>query len=137
MKTGLAARRALWAAIGVGVALMASSVPAVSKPEPTPANILTEDSRTMAVVRIGTPVEIRLRAQAGTGFSWVPTRSDNYLTEMKPLRGARARPGGTQFQRFRFQANRTGTYRLTFSYDQPWRGGTKGARTKNFMIVVR
>jgi hypothetical protein len=135
MKRGLAARGRMLPAIALGLGLLVASGPGVTKQQPD--QILTEDSRSTAVTRIGVPVEIRLRAQAGTGFSWVPTNSSRYLTPMPPISGRRAMPGSAQFQRFRFLSNRAGTFRLNFSYDQPWSGGTKGARTKNFIVVVR
>ena len=94
-------------------------------------------TRGAVVTKVGTSVEIRLKAQSGTGFSWVPKQWAALVTPMPPLRGNRAMPGGTQIQRFRFQARHAGTYPVSFSYDQPWRGGIKGARTKTFTIIVR
>ena len=128
----------LWPAFALGLGVALTAAPgAAKKVEARHADVLTEDWRGIVLAKVGVPIEIRLRAQAGTGFSWVPTRSANMVTQMKPLKGARAMPGASQIQRFRFVAYRTGTYRLGFSYDQPWRGGTKGARVKNYLIVVR
>lgn len=138
MKTELSARRLMWPVIAVGIGLTLASAPVASKRvEAQPAKILTEDSRGMISARVGVPIEIRLRAQPGTGFSWVPRVSASLVTELKPVRSSRAMPGGWQTQRFRFVAKRPGTYRLGFSYEQPWRGGTKGARTKGFLIIAR
>jgi len=123
-------------ALALGLALVATPGLAAS-PEGRRASVLTEDWRGIVLGQVGVPIEIRLRSQPGTGFSWVATRSANLVTQMKPVKGARALPGGWQVQRFRFLAMRAGTYRLGFSYDQPWRGGTKGARVKNYLIMVR
>lgn len=120
------------------LALSLGAVPAAANPAKSkPATVLTEQSRGLVTARVGVPVEIRLQAQAGTGFSWVPTRSTDVVTELKPLKGFKALPGGAQTQRFQFLAKRSGTYLLSFSYQQPWRGGTKGARTKTFTIIAR
>jgi hypothetical protein len=128
--------RPLW--LATAFALNQGSVPAAANPaKMKPATILTEQSRGLVMAKVGVPVEIRLQAQAGTGFSWVSTRSTDVLTEKKPLRASKALPGGTQVQRFQFLAKRPGTYLLSFSYQQPWRGGTKGARTKTFTIIAR
>lgn len=132
------ARHPAWLATAFALGLGAAPAPAAANPAKSkPATILTEQSRGLAAARVGVPVEIRLQTQAGTGFSWVPTRSADVLTEMKPLRGSKALPGGTQTQRFQFLANRKGTYLLSFSYQQPWRGGTKNAKTKTFTIIAR
>lgn len=131
-------KRPMWLAATLALIMGAPPVPAAANPSKSkPATVLTEQSRGLVTARVGVPVEIRLQAQAGTGFSWVPTRSTDLLTEMKPIRGSKALPGGIQIQRFQFLAKRSGTYLLSFSYQQPWRGGTKGARTKTFTIIAR
>jgi len=131
-------RERMWPvlALGLGLALAAAPVPAAS-PEGRRASVLTEDWRGIVLGQVGVPIEIRLRSQPGTGYAWVATPSANLVTPIKPVKGARALPGGWQVQRFRFLATRAGTYRVGFSYDQPWRGGTKGARVKNYLIMVR
>lgn len=132
------AGRSIWLATAFALSLGAAPTSASAKPaKAKPATILTEQSRGLVTAKVGVPVEIRLQAQAGTGFSWVPTRSADVLSEMKPIRGSKVLAGGAQVQRFQFLANRKGTYLLSFSYQQPWSGGTKGARTKTFTIVAR
>ena len=132
------ARHPMWVATAFALSLGAAPPSAAAKPaKAKPAMVLTEQWRGLVTARVGVPIEIRLQAQAGTGFSWVPTRSANVLTEMKPIRGSKALPGGTQIQRFQFLASRKGTYLLSFSYQQPWSGGSKGARTKTFTIIAR
>lgn len=132
------ARRSIW--LATAFALSLGAAPASASPKPAkakPATVLTEHSRGLVMAKVGEPIEIRLQAQAGTGFSWVPTRSTDVLTQMKPIRGSKALPGGAEVQRFQFLANRKGTYLLSFSYQQPWTGGTKNARTKTFTIIAR
>ena len=120
------------------LAAFAASAPAASKrAEAAAAKLVTEDSRSLVSMKVGQSLEIQLRAQPGTGFSWVAARQVPGLKEMKPVKGARQMPGSAQLQRFRFTPERKGTYRLGFSYDQPWRGGTKNARTKGFVVVAR
>lgn len=132
------ARKPAWLATALALSLGGAPAPAAANPSKAkPATILTEQSRGAVTVRAATPVEIRLPAQAGTGFSWVPKLWAANVTALPPLRGSGAMPGGTQIQRFRFMTKRPGTYPVSFSYEQPWRGGTKGARTKSFLIIVR
>ncbi|MFP5328698.1 MAG: protease inhibitor I42 family protein [Alphaproteobacteria bacterium] len=136
--TLLEAGRRSWPAMALGLGLaLAPLAGAAASPEGRRASVLTEDWRGIVLGQAGVPIEIRLRSQPGTGYSWVVTRSANLVTPMKPLKGARSLPGGWQVQRFRFLAMRAGTYRVAFSYDQPWRGGAKGAKVKNYLIMVR
>ena len=99
--------------------------------------LTAQSSKSITNVRVGEPVEIRLEAQAGTGFLWIPTRSASMVKAMEPLRPARMRAGGTETQRFRFKAKHKGVYVVSFSYAQPWSGGTKGAKSRSFTISAR
>jgi predicted secreted protein len=107
-----------------------------SRSEAGTSIIVTEQTVKPVTARVGQAVQIRLRSQPGTGFSWVPKNYAASLTALSPIQG-QAIPGGWQTQRFRFVAKRPGTYRLNFSYDRSWNGGTKGARTRGFTIKVR
>lgn len=132
------ARRLALPAIAAGLGIVVASAAVASKPDKTrSATVLTEQSHGAVTTTVGTPVEIRLESQAGTGFSWVPKQWASLITPMPPLPASAAMPGGTQVQRFRFVSKSAGTFPVTFSYDQPWRGGTKGARTRTFLIIVR
>ena len=114
------------------LATAAAGGPALAKT--SAAAVVTEQS-TSAKVYAGQPVEIRLRTQAGTGFSWYPT---SYASKIKPLSPLKASvPGGREVQRFRFKTQNRGTYVVTFSYGQPWKGGTKHAKSRSFTIKVR
>ena len=125
-------------AIALMLGFVAAPVSSASESKKAkPVTILTEQSNRTATIGVGTPIEIRLQSQPGTGFSWIASRSTAGLSPMEPLRSPRAMPGSAQIQRFRFSAKRRGTYRLSFSYDQPWRAGIKGARIKSFTIIVR
>jgi predicted secreted protein len=88
-------------------------------------------------VAVGSQVEIRLRAQPGTGFSWIARPGTPAVTPAAGASVANAIPGGFEIQAFRFQPTRAGRYSLVFSYDQPWRGGMKGARVVRFVIEAR
>lgn len=100
--------------------------------------VLTEQSAGWVTkVRPGEPVEIRLKTQAGTGFSWFPTSSASKVKALPPQTSSRMLPGGTEVQRFLFKSKRKGTYIVGFSYGQPWTGGTKGAKSRAFTIKVR
>lgn len=125
-----------WRAIAVGLSWGAAAACHAEPKGAITTAILTEQSVDTMRVKPGAPVEIRLRAQPGTGFSWFPNASASMLSSMEPMRDDGA-PGGWETQRFRFSTKRAGTYRLAFTYDQPWPGGIKAARSKSFTITVR
>lgn len=103
----------------------------------TSAIVLTEKSAPLVKVYPGEPVEIRLKAQGGTGYSWHPTSSASKVHPLPPLSPSRMRPGGTEVQRFLSKSKRSGTYIVGFAYGQPWKGGSKGAKSRSFTIKVR
>lgn len=134
-RIGLAARRLLlpllaWGAVS---ACGASEGTAVDR-----GKVLTEGaSGSVRTVAVREAVEIRLRAQPGTGFSWVPSGSSRGVISVDPVAPPGSMPGGWELQQFRFSASQPGTYRVTFSYSQPWDGGIKGARSLSFTFEVR
>jgi predicted secreted protein len=126
---------ASWRPIILGLSFTAGFAGAASAHANRPIT-LTEQTAGAVKAKAGEAVEIRLRSQPGTGFSWFPKSYAANLTPLPSIQG-KAIPGGWQTQRFRFLAKRPGTFRLTFAYEQPWAGGTKGARTATFTIKVR
>jgi len=99
------------------------------------AIVLTEHSYGVTKVWPGEPVEIRLRTQGGTGYSWRPTSSASKVKEIGTVNASR--PGGREMQRFLFKSKRRGMYIVGFAYGQPWKGGAKGAKSRSFTIKVR
>ena len=97
--------------------------------------VLTEHSYGVTKVWPGEPVEIRLRTQNGTGYSWRPTSSASKVRELGSTNASR--PGGREMQRFLFKSKRRDTYIVGFTYGQPWKGGAKGAKHRSFTIKVR
>jgi predicted secreted protein len=110
---------------GAGGAALAKKYPSV---------VLNEHN-TYARVFVGEPVEIRLKAQGGTGYSWRPTNYPGKITRLSS--NSAGIPGGKEVQRFRFKSNTKGTFNVGFTYGQPWKGGAKGAKYRSFTIKVR
>ena len=97
-------------------------------------------------VKAGDTITITLDSNATTGFSWTEQAvisEENILTQTghqyiepqtegdTPLVGA----GGTE--EWTFKTDKTGTAKVTLSYDRPWEGGEKGVRTFELTIVVK
>ena len=98
--------------------------------------VLTEHGSNYVKVRPNEGVEIRLKAQGGTGYSWRPTSYESKVRELS-TRNSSGMPGGKETQRFLFRTKHKGTYIVGFTYGQPWKGGAKGAKYRSFTIKVR
>jgi predicted secreted protein len=100
---------------------------------PAPAS---EAARTVHA-KIGETFEVRLPAQLGTGFSWSLDKADPTLRPVgSPALGSAATPGQAQDQVFAFRAAKSGAFKLHFTYEQPWKGGQKNARSQDVTVVV-
>ena len=73
-----------------------------------PDTIVLTDNSANSVTKVwpGQPVEIRLKGQAGTGYSWQPTSWQSMVRELSSHKASR--PGGTEVQRFQFRTKSTG-----------------------------
>ena len=115
-----------------GLAMAASSSVALARHY---SGVVLNEHNTYARVFVGEPVEIRLKSQGGTGYSWRPT---NYKGKITSLGSSSAGiPGGKQVQRFVFRSRTRGNFNVGFTYGQPWKGGAKGAKYRSFTIKVR
>jgi hypothetical protein len=115
---------------------MAGSTPA-AQARHYGAVVLGDHGSNFAKVRPNEGVEIRLKTQAGTGYSWRPTSYQSKIHSLPPMQSRGMMPGGKETQRFLFQTRHKGFYILTFSYGQPWKGGAKGAKSRSFTVQVR
>jgi predicted secreted protein len=100
------------------------------------AGVVLNEHSTYARVHVGEPVEIRLKAQGGTGYSWRPVNYKGKITSLSS-RNSSGMPGGKEVQRFLFRSRVAGTYNVGFTYGQPWKGGAKRAKYRSFTIKVR
>jgi inhibitor of cysteine peptidase len=83
-------------------------------------------------------LEIRLPAQAGTGYSW--TFAANPTAPLKLVRSdttSADRPGGPQTQFFLLQPTNTGAGDVVINYGRPWEKDKPPARTLVLHVVVR
>jgi predicted secreted protein len=101
---------------------------------------LTEaDAGTTREFPVDTTVEIRLRAQLGTGYSWqlITPDVDGFHSLGASSISPGAVPGGWQEQVFSFTALKPGRYRIAFAYRQPWTSLEQALRRVGFSVVVQ
>ncbi len=107
----------------------------------------TDNVSKQVEVKVGDTFTISIDSNATTGFSWTEQANisnSNILTQTAheyiapqsensetPIVGA---PGSEEWT---FKANQAGTAKVNLSYDRPWTGGEKGARTLELTVVVK
>lgn len=143
MRTLLAAGLAL--ALGAAESACATDVP--SKPregaqEPATiegeAAIVLDQEKPSAEARVGDRIDVRLKAQFGTGFSWALLEVPPTLRKVgETMESANSDvEGGWEVQVFAFQAAAPGDARLEFGYRRPWETTKPPKQTAVFDITI-
>ncbi len=101
--------------------------------------IVTENQNgTTTTIARDQSLEIRLPAQAGTGYSWTLANPTAPLKLVRSDTAAAAdRPGGPQTQLFVLQPTNTGAGDVVINYSRPWEKDKPPARTFVLHVVVR
>ncbi len=98
----------------------------------------TQNGTTTTITKDQT-LEVRLPAQAGTGYSWA--LAANATAPLKLVRSDNAsaadRPGGPQTQLFVLQPTNTGAGDVVINYSRSWEKDKPPARTFVLHVVVR
>ena len=88
----------------------------------------------------GDRLVLRLGAQLGTGFSWVPASSEYgplRLSDQRVEPSPGTAPGATETQVFTFVPIATGTGALRFVYRRPWLPEEPPARSFSLNVIVQ
>ena len=130
-------------ALGVCAIYLIGSAPLTdSGRHPAVANeaktvIVTQDANDGVIaMRLSDQIQVRLRVQLGTGFSWsaaLPKPTMLRLANEQIESFGRDTPGAEQTQVFTFVATACGTEPLRFIYRQPW---LPDAPSKYFTVTV-
>ena len=88
--------------------------------------VSSEQDGASIALRVGERLRLRLPAQLGTGYSWVPDPAPRLLQPagQQVESPERTRPGGTETQIFDFTAAGTGSETLQLAYRRPWQPET-------------
>ncbi len=110
----------------------------VARAQPRVVAIAESQNGTTTTIGKDQIIEIRLPAQAGTGYSW--TLAPNPTAPLKLARSdttSADRPGGPQTQFFLLQPTNTGAGDVVINYSRPWEKDKPAARTFVLHVVVR
>jgi inhibitor of cysteine peptidase len=127
--------RVLLTVAAVGLAFAGAGV---ARAQPRVIAIAESQNGTTATIGKDQILEIRLPAQAGTGYSW--TLAANPTAPLKLARSdmtSADRPGGPQTQFFLLQPTNSGAGDVVINYSRPWEKDKPPARTFVLHVVVR
>lgn len=106
-----------------------------------PAMTLTDaDNGTRVEIKSGDVLAVKLEAQLGTGFGWkVVSPYKNLAPDGEPAQVSKEdrKPGGPEFQMFRFKAGEKGEAELKLQYAQGWNKETKPRREFTVTVIVK
>ena len=110
----------------------------------SPSVLAVSESHNHSVVRakVGDAISLNLRAQFGTGYSWVPDEQTKSQQVLRSSVGAgangtlRTQPGGAEMQAFRFSAVKEGSVTLHYAYVQPWIHNAKPSKEFSVQVIV-
>lgn len=107
--------------------LMAGLIPVACAAETVPAEVAVSSCDTIARLKRGGILAVRLESQITAGYSWgIVSQTTGILKsqgEPKVERGKVDVDGGSEHQVFRFDAPTPGSDSLLFQYRRPWETG--------------
>jgi inhibitor of cysteine peptidase len=107
---------------------------------PAPVTLTEKDGGKVAIVKIGTKIELRLPSNASTGYSWVLDQGDaKKLPSMGKAsyeQGKAEVPGAPGIQVWHFKAAKKGVVTLKLNYLRPWEKNTPPAKTWKVTIRI-
>jgi inhibitor of cysteine peptidase len=122
-----------WVVLSAAVLFFACTV----KPAVT---VSDADSGTKVEIKAGEVLAVKLGAQLGTGFGWKVV-SENKLLVLKgePEQVSREdqKPGGPDYQTFKFKAVEKGETELKFQYVEGWKKDAKPLKEFAITVIVK
>lgn len=104
----------------------------------TPVTVTESQNGTTTTIAKDQSLEIRLPAQAGTGYSWALASPTAPLKLVRSDTASAAdRPGGPQTQLFVLQPTNIGAGDVVINYSRPWEKDKPPAKTFVLHVVVR
>jgi inhibitor of cysteine peptidase len=131
--------RAGYSVVLLMVAALGLYIAGIGRPHgQTPVTVSESQTGTTTTIAQDQSLEIRLPANAGTGYSWALA---NLTAPLELVRSNTAvttdRPGGPQTQLFALRPTNTGAGDVVINYSRPWEKDQPPARTFVLHVVVR
>lgn len=129
--------------LAVAVSLAAGCASSSSAPAPPIVVSVAGESqgKDSTALRVGQDLQVRLRSQAGTGYSWDLAGGDGGAVAFRNRTNERdgdteSAPGAAVWETFNFRARSPGQAVLKFAYRRPWEKSAAPARSFELSVTV-
>lgn len=98
------------------------------------------DNGTKIEIDRGDLLAVKLSAQLGTGYGWKVVSESRILNlkgEPEQVSREGQKPGGTDYQTFRFKASEKGEETLKLNYIEAWREDAKPLKEFSITVIVK
>ncbi|HOD15545.1 MAG TPA: protease inhibitor I42 family protein [Spirochaetota bacterium] len=106
-----------------------------------PAVTVTDaDNGTKVEVKTGEVLAVKLEAQLGTGFGWKVISESTALVlkgDPEQISPGDQKPGGPEYQTFKFKAANKGESELKFEYAEGWKKDAKPLKEYTITVIVK
>ncbi len=133
MRTFISGAIPVWVMLSAALLVFACTV----KPAVT---VTDADNGTKVEIKTGEVLAVRLEAQLGTGFGWkVISESAALVLKGDPEQVSPGdhKPGGPDYQTFRFKAVEKGEIDLRFQYAEGWKKDVKPLKEYAITVIVK
>jgi predicted secreted protein len=120
------------------LALLFMSMPIRTASEPTsiPVELSSDDDGKSIKLVSGQLLIVRLPAQPGAGYSWIPAKSIESLALVKNEFVGKVLPGGQQLQVLEFEARAPERGQLILGYRRPWEKVETSSRHFSLSVTI-
>lgn len=106
-----------------------------------PAVTVTDaDNGTKVEIKTGEVLAVKLEAQLGTGFGWKVISGSTVLVlrgDPEQISPGDQKPGGPEYQTFKFKAMKKGGSELKFQYAEGWKKDVKPLKEYAITVIVK
>ena len=99
-----------------------------------------DDNGTKIEIERGDLLAVKLSAQLGTGYGWKVVTENRILAikgEPEQVSRQGQKPGGTDYQTFKFKATEKGEEALQLNYVEAWREDAKPLKEFSLTVIVK
>lgn len=129
-----------WVAVSLPILAVAVAVIFAACAMKPAMTVGDNDNGTKIEIERGDILAVKLSAQLGTGYGWKVVSENRMLTlkgEPEQVSGEGQKPGGTDYQTFKFKASEKGEEALQLNYIEAWREDAKPLKEFSLTVIVQ
>ena len=122
---------------GMTACIIAFFITCCIKPAVT---VIDEDNGSRVELQRGQILAVKLEAQLGTGYGWKVVSLSSILVlkgEPEQISEPEQKPGGKDYQTFKFTAENRGETELKLEYIEAWKKGAKPLKEYTITVIIK